>query len=129
MKIIVDTFIGDGKINSMMHACDVFENGKQLATYSQVAVTGNDSIKLDELVDNLKNAYEQAGSNVVFINIRSIDGKFNSKYTPYIKHNVQTISTGNEYGLFDDMLRVVGYDVTTDEHRHVLTAVLDIPIN
>jgi len=116
-KIELDLFYGDDFKNRFMHAADVFEQGKQLAEYNQFVVTGTPD--LNKLCDNMKNALEKTGKNVVLVAIRSINGKRVTP-RPYIKPNVQTISDGKKFGLFKDMLERIGYKVDVSECMQVI---------
>ena len=73
MKIVLDVLSYNANINELMHCADVFEEGKQLINHEQILITGSESMKVNELTENLKNAYENQKQNVVFISIRTID--------------------------------------------------------
>jgi hypothetical protein len=117
-SVELDLFYGDGFKNDFMHACDMFERGKQLATYEQFVVTGKPD--LENLCENTKNALEKLGKNVVFVGIRNIDGKRINDPKPYIKPLTQTISNGKQFGLFKEMLEQLKYKVEVDEFMQVL---------
>ena len=133
MKILVDILGGDAKAkftNDFMHAGDVFESGKQLAQYESIEIDGNDKINIEELIPNIRNAWESPkGMNgyIVFAAIRSIDGKRCIEPRPYFMQNIQTISMYKNgklcWSMFKDILYNLGYKAITDEHMRV-TSVL-----
>lgn len=114
MKVILDIFEGDATLNSFMHSCDVFKKGKQLANGCQLEIEGEPNV--DKLTDTIKSAFEQNKRNVVFISVREVDGKLVNHYPQYLKSGVQTISDGQKFGLFKDMLAQIGYEVKTNKH-------------
>lgn len=121
MKIVLDVLSGSKIMNQLMHSADVFENSKQLADkYSQY---GADSVKeeqLDTLCELTKKQLEKDKSlNVVFVGIYSIDGKRQTNPRAYIMPGVNSISTGNKWGVFSSVLNKMGYECETDEHACV----------
>jgi hypothetical protein len=119
-EIIVDVFGGDkmAKLqNQFMHSADVFEGGKQFATYMQLTVTGNPD--LDKLCERIKDSFEQIGGYIIFAGIKSIDGVRVDKPRAYFKEGVQTISNGHQFGLFRDKLITLGYTPETNKHMMV----------
>ena len=123
MKIRLDVISSDKKINDFMHAADVFEQGKQLGMYECMEITGTAEVNIFKIVNVLKDALEKCNKNVVFIGIRSIDDLIFNFPGPYIMKDVQSISSGRKYGLFRDQLVGLGYEVETDEHMRVTSAI------
>jgi len=119
LKVELDVFYGDKKLNELMHYADVFERGKQLAYYEQFIITGNPN--LEKLCENVKNALEAADKNVVFVAIRNINSKRFNDPKAYIKPNTQTISVGKKFGLFKDMLETLEYKVQVSQQMEVLS--------
>ena len=120
MKIVLEILYGEGKINKFMHACDVFEPGKQLVTVHEFYTVTGSNIKLPILCENLKKAFEQAGDkNVVFVGIKSINDKPVKDAMAYIKPETQSISDGKTWGLFKKALEQMGYDVETTQYMQV----------
>lgn len=126
MDIVLDVLGGDKKSkfqNDFMHACDVFEKGKQYATYFQVTITGTPD--LSKLCENFKNSYEQATDGyVIFVAIRSIDGIRSQIPHAFIKEYVQSISMINndgilKWGLFKDILTNLGYRSKHNERMFI----------
>lgn len=126
MPIIVFDIIHGSRIqNDFMHAGDVYEKGKQLGNYEPYrlkyagAPTDDNLISLQKL---LKDAFEAVGQHIIFLSIIHDGIKYINHIPPYIKPDVQTISTGHHWILFRDMLTSLGYEVTTTEYMQVLTA-------
>jgi hypothetical protein len=130
MKLLLDVFAGDRQVNHLMHCADVFEAGKQLADYNQIeidiALDIPKDISASDFLGKLKLAYEQAGKNVVFMNIIQTDGVKTNEFLPYMMEGVQTISTGNKFGMFHKILTQLGYEVETNERMMVTAAKLKI---
>lgn len=124
MKIYVDIIHGDKKRDAFMHACDVFENSKVLGDYDALVVTAEEDAKLDELCDNLKDAYEKCGRIVSFVSIKRVDDTFTNDYKRYIRPETSAISNGNNWGLFRDVLKKIGYEAETNENMRVTSAKL-----
>jgi hypothetical protein len=124
-EVVLDVF-GGTKMqkfqNDFMHCGDVFEKGKHLAEHYQIVVTGNPN--LEKLCENYKNAYEKAsGGYILFVAIKSIDGKRTKEPKAYIKEGIQSISMvqNGELGwsLFKDLLTHLGYEVKTNQYMMV----------
>lgn len=141
ISFIVDMIYGDAMQNKFMHAADVFEAGKILGSHERIKVRAealDEDAKnafLNNLIQSIKSALESEQKVVSFIAIREINliispeethSIKNTSIEPYIKPNVQTISNGQQYSLFSDLLNKLGYEVTTSEYMHVLTAKLKI---
>lgn len=124
MKIIIDAIVGEKKRNDFMHACDVFESFKHLGEYMCLKATASEGFVPSEFIEKVKKQFESGDVNVIFISIKSIDGTLNKDYPPYIKPGVSSISNGHQFGLFDNMLKSLGYTVETDQSRKVLSAKL-----
>lgn len=119
MKIKIDIIYGDAKHNHMMHAFDVFENSKQLATHDALIVEAKEGVKLHELTTNIKNSFEASGQNVIFVSIRQVGPTMTNDYDRYIKPGVSSLSNGHKWGLFKNNLESLGYKVETDKHMRV----------
>lgn len=122
MKIEIDLLGGNTKakfMNNFMHWGDVFEEGKQLAVHERFTVVGNDCVDLEKLCERIANAYEQAGGYAVFVGIRKIDNKRVDCSNAWFLKDVHSISMGNKWGLFKDILNHLGYIVETDENMRV----------
>ncbi len=119
LKVELDLFYGDKKLNDFMHYADVFERGKQLADYEQFIITGNPN--LEKICENVKNALEGTDKNVVFVAIRNINGERVDDPKAYIKPNTQTISMGKKFGLFKDLLETLKYKVQVSQNMEVLS--------
>jgi hypothetical protein len=121
-EVVLDIFYGTKEakgINELMHALDVFEAGKRLALFERLTVSGNPDV--NKLPDNIKKSYEKAGGYVLFVAVRTIDGKKPKKLSAWFQDGIQSISDGNKWGLFKDLLEQLGYEVGTDEHMRVTT--------
>jgi hypothetical protein len=127
-KIIMDALYGDAKLNHLMHATDVFESFKQLATYRELTldVTFNDDEieRAQKTIDHVVNALKSTNMNVVFVSIRTIDNT-PVKMNNYIMPNISVISSGNKWFMFNEFLNKIGYRVETNEHMQVLSAELE----
>ena len=131
MKIRFDAIYGDKQINEFMHACDVFEKGKQLADYKPFTVIlsfekGRENPN-DENIMKIFDGFIQVTSktyNLVFFAITIIDGKPTNRFKPYIKKDVQSITTGYDWGMFNKLLETIGYEVEHTQFMQVTDAKL-----
>ena len=110
-------------INQMMHAMDVFKEGKQIATHDRFIVTGNPD--LSKLCERIANAYKKAGGYAVFVGIRKINGKRVNNPHAWFMNGVQTISMKQEnkplgWALFKDILAQLDYTTKTDKNMRVI---------
>lgn len=119
--IILDVIHGDHKLNAFMHASDVFEDGKQLGEHMTFEVKGTPD--LDKLCVNMKELFEKADRNVSFVAIRTIDG-VRVEPKAYFRLNTQSISDGQRFGLFKEMLEQIGYKVETTKFMQVTSVKL-----
>lgn len=119
--IILDVIHGEDKLNKFMHACDMFEDGKQLGEHMRFEVKGNPD--LDKLSVNMKELFEKADRNVSFVGIRTIDG-VRVEPKAYFRPNTQSISDGHNFGLFKEMLEQLGYQVETTKFMQVTSVKL-----
>ena len=133
MKIAFDCFYGDKKLNQFMHACDVFETGKQLAQFKPFETTltleeGKETLSDEEIEKVYNLLWEQTGKeyNLVFLAIRSVDDVKTNRFKPFIKEGVQTLSDGKGWGMFNEMLERIGYDVEVSQFMQVTEAKLVI---
>ncbi len=108
-------------MNRFLHAGDLFEAGKEFAFHKTIEITGDGN--LDKLPEITKMALEQTGEEVIFIAIRSIDGKRCKNPRAIFKEGIQSISTIQKdksgWGLFKTFLETLGYKVETDKHMRV----------
>lgn len=126
LEIIVDILGGNEMAkftNDMMHAADMFEKGKQLATHESLIVKGTPD--LSKLCKLIKDGWEKAGGYVVFVGIRTVNGKRPNNSYSYFMEGVQSISMKQKnkplaWGLFKDILSQMGYEVETDESMKVI---------
>ncbi len=126
IEVILDVFTSNALQNDFMHASDVFEQSKQLASHDFVKISGTPEMNFEKMAETVVNAYKEAGQNVVFVCIRMIDGVWCNKYPAYLMQGVNSISNGNQWGLFKDMLETLGYHVEYNERMQVLSAKLII---
>lgn len=128
MKVILDILvIPDKRIAEFMEYLDFFNSTKSLVAFTQYEVTGEPD--LSKLCENVKEAFEQAGGMVTFASIRTVDGVFCNEYPNYIKEGISTISTGHKWGMFNEYLESIGYEVRHDSRMRVLSAKLKISTN
>jgi hypothetical protein len=118
MKLIIDAIIGDKFINDFMHSGDVFEQGKQLGKLETWELEGENILVFEVLKPFLK-AYKEDKKHVIFLGLRSMDGKPVENFEHYFMKGVQTISNGHKFGLFRDLLKGLGYQVEVDENMRV----------
>lgn len=121
-KINVLILQGNKRTNEFMHSADMFETGKQLideeATKLMIEYADDDVSKFPaELAASL----EEIGRNVVFVAIETVDGKRIPEPIVYIKPNVQTVSMGTKFALFEEVLSALGYKAKTDKRMNVLS--------
>jgi len=132
MKIIFDLIAGDDQLNGFMHACDVFEAGKHLGDHIQFVADfeqkKEEDIDIPRVIEGMKDAVRKGDqkSNVIFLSVRQIDGVKTNKYPPYIKEGVQSISDGEKWGMFHEMLDRIGYDVEHTQFMQVTEAKLRV---
>jgi hypothetical protein len=123
-KITLDAIYGDAKVNEFMHAADVFENFKQYAILNEVEMDvtfGDDEIeRAENTINILKDALEKSGQNVVFIAIKTIDNVRRTMKN-YLKENVSVISTGEQWVMFSELLKKLGYKVETNDQMQVIS--------
>ena len=124
MNVIIDAIYGSKVKNDFMHACDMFENFKQLGEYGQFKVSGKPDMK--KLIINFKESLEKCGINVVFLSIRQVGLKLTNKYDNYIKPGTASITDGNNWGMFHSVLKDLGYEVKTDDRMRVTSAKLKL---
>lgn len=134
VNLILDVIRGNFQMNNFMHRMDVFESGKILGEAEQIQVNAKMEEShvvdfLNGIIENLRMAMEDDSVKseqqiVSFIGIREINSIKNSSIPPYIKSGVQSISNGSKYILFSKLLEILGYEVTTSDYMHVLTAKL-----
>lgn len=125
MKIVIDVLGGDKKAkftNELMRCADVFEKSKHFVTYQQLTITGNENIDIDNVINNLVNAYmSKSGLDgyVIFAAIYSIDGKRCKEPRPFIYDGVRTLSMYMNgvlgWTTFKDYIKFLGYKPITDE--------------
>lgn len=133
MTIEFDMFYGDKMQNDFMHACDVFERGKQLGTFSPFSMELTIEVGKEEKVrENIQKIFDhfveatKEKYNLIFVSIRKIDGEPTNEFQPYLKEGVQTISNGHGYGMFHEMLKKIGYEVEHSQYMEVTEAKLII---
>jgi len=126
-KIVMDALYGDAKLNDVMHAADIFEDFKQLATYQELTLDvsfNDDEIeRAQKTIDHVVNALTQSGMNVTFVSIKAIDN-IPVKMNNYIKPGISVISQNKKWYMFHEFLTKIGYDVKTDNNMQVLSAKL-----
>lgn len=118
MNIEVVIVSGNKMQDEFMHAADVFEPGKKLGESFTLKVTGK-NIGISILTHNLKVALESEKQNVWFIALSKVAGRTPKKKYEIITPGIQTISNGNNWCLFKDVLAKIGFEVETDERMHV----------
>lgn len=123
MKITVDAIFGNRQMDEIMHVADVFEPFKKLSVHKAIELTVKDALGLKQkrvLIEKIKEALEASGMIVVFISIRSV----NTRVPAFIAPGVSVLSDGSRFALFGDVLRRIGYEVSTDENMRVVSASL-----
>ncbi len=102
------------QMNKLMHFSAIFESGKQLGVLKEVSIKTNSKIKSPhDAVSALKKLYEMLGGKVLLL-LEKESGE------SYFMEKIQTISNGNQFILFHDMLKKLGFDVHTDEFMCVI---------
>lgn len=123
MKLYFDVIAGHKHINAFMVACDVFDGGKkQLGVHYLITSTVEDDVVVskewaDNIINVMKGGFESQSYNVSFIGFRSL-----SVDSTYIRQETQSISNGERWILFKNMLEGLGYTCTTTEYMTVLSA-------
>lgn len=123
MKIVFDIVYSLRTLQSFMEACDMTDRGKkqfsQTYTLTFEMEEGTEVTKegVDEMMSETKKSIEQNKGNVVFIGFRSLRIQ-----SIYIKEGIQTISNGQGWCLFKDLLEKLGYEVTTTKNMEVTSA-------
>ena len=127
--IEIDFLGGDKTVkfkNQLMHATDIFERGKQLATHERISfvVTGNPRLSI--LCERIATACEKTGGYAVFVGIRKKNGKRVANPYAWVMSGVQSISMkqGNKplgWALFRDILAQLDYKAKTDENMRVVS--------
>lgn len=123
MKLYFDVIYSNKLLNDLMIAMDLFDQGKKnLGDVKQVVITISQEIvhkhQIDQLIRGMVRIWSEEGKNIVFIGYRSLE--FSSIH---IKPGIQTISDGNKYGLFKDILTTLGYKVETTDIMEVISAI------
>lgn len=124
IKVKIDVIMGKKIMNNFMHACDMFENSKQLGEYEQMVVSGEPGMDMKNLTRNLKDALEQSGMNVVFVSIRQVGPTLTNDFDRYIMPGVSAITNGHNWGMFHKLLKGLGYEVETDQQMKVMSVKL-----
>ena len=102
--------------NEFMHAADVFEKSKHMASYKQMDVTTqNLEHTLSTIHGNLKSAIESKDGYIVFIAIKEVNGEPYKDDNIIFTSGVRIISTGSKWFVFKDVLEQLGYSVETDK--------------
>lgn len=97
---------GDKKMDTTMHAFDMFEPFKALAEVKSFVVTriGKPTDKqLENMLKAIKEGYEKEGCRVVAIFCPG------NKVGAYLDKTVKTISSGTKWGMLADALKAYGY--------------------
>ena len=103
MTVVV--IAGDRKQDEFMHAADMFEPFKRLASIHRVTVTFKpDALRYPcKIVPLLKQAFEERGMIVV---AAFVPGELSGAW---IDINVKCISSGTNWVMFDQLLASLGY--------------------
>lgn len=102
MKTQVVVISGDGKMDHMMHAFDVFESFKRYALIQTYEVEGIDTAP-SVITSAMKSAAEKIGHGVVAVFIPGVaEGA-------YLDTTVKVISDGSKWGMLRDVLVAYGY--------------------
>lgn len=130
-KAVYLAIYAPARMNKFMKAADLFEAGKVLGFIQYITITYNPEIKLNFRRPSLKTkhlveALTGAGSIVSFVHLLYIESngkaRANTGYIkPYINKEVRVISTGEKWYLFDEYLRGLGFEVTTNKYRYIET--------
>lgn len=100
---------------SFMKAADLWNDSKQLARHSRAEMEWDEKTKtLQEFVDFTKDSIEKDGTTVVFIGFKTP-----VECASYIKPNVNSITNGYEWAVFETLLINLGYKAETNQHRMV----------
>jgi len=120
IKIVVDIiYCNDKQLNKFMHVADVFEKSKVIGVIGQLTITADPEVDVKNIPNHIKNAYEHAGGYLVFAGIKMFKGKTMKKRPIYFQKGINQISNGEHWTLFSNLLKSMGYDVTTNEHMIV----------
>jgi len=120
--------VAPARLNHLIKAADLFDEGKVLGYKEWVSVTYEEEVELDmDRAYKLVEAWQHdQGTEFIIslVHLVSIDVGdviiFNKgKLKPFWKKDVRIISDGNKYFMLDDYIRHLGFKVTTDEHRYI----------
>jgi hypothetical protein len=119
--IVLDMIGGthhDKLVDQFMHMGDVFEKGKRFGTHCEIVITCSNDPTAEQLImicKQIKAAMESEKGYVLFIAVKSVNGKRIEDPQAIIEEGIQTISDGKKWGLFRDHLLVRGYQAETNE--------------
>lgn len=128
-KAVYLVIVADKKINAFMQAADVFEKGKVLGVVQLITITFEPEVALaldynGLTTGHLVNALTSTGMIVSFVHLVYIQHNLTidvnaGKINPYYNPEVRIISNGVKWFMFDEYLRRIGFEVTTDEWRYI----------
>lgn len=121
MDIHFDLIYGHKRMQSLMRALDLTDKDKKLfgSCYTLTFDAKEKLLKeeIEEVIEAVKESLIGAGAEIAFIGFRSLTIE-----AVYIRENIQTISNGEKWGLFKDVLEQLGYTVTTSSNMCVTSA-------
>jgi hypothetical protein len=118
---------GDSFVNQIAKACDIFDDGKIVATFTNIEAT----FKEDEIVDfercgkliEVIRQYFESKQVVALVHLKCImDGNktiFNNAIEPYINKSVREISDGQKYTMFHGILSNLGISFELTEYMYI----------
>lgn len=108
-EITICVLAGDAKINAFMDSCDLTDNHtKMYVTPTHYTATREDNYNAKNVVSKFKEAHEKAGMVVAAV---FIVGDPNSAY---INPSVKTISSGEQWCVLDEFLKMEGASHAND---------------
>lgn len=131
MKAPIANYIciaADKRINSFMHAADLFEAGKVMGFINRFTATYAEGTELTlqraergiiAMAEAKQTEYVVSLLHLDFIIVDNVITINDGRIKPYWNKGVRVISDGHIWYCLDSFLRKLGYKVETDEHRYI----------
>lgn len=103
MNIRICIFACNKFLNGFMRAADVFENFKHLTQVERIDCSWNEKSDLNEVLTQMKQAAEKEATHYI------IAAFVVGTDIGYIDRSVKTVSDGEQWCLFANLLRSYGY--------------------
>ena len=105
-------------INKMMRNADLYDESKIIASSTSFIITTEGNTDFYKLTETLKVALESQGKHIIYLGIFKINGE-RSIATPIVDYKIRQFIVGGKVYFMDDILKLSGFKVETDDRRFV----------